>query len=265
MDIKIGIAYHKEAPLLDAPVYIPIHVGKALSNLHICNQGDDEGDNISKENIYYCELTALYWLWKNTKADFKGLFHYRRILFPHTPLNSIFRSFIDRVEKRFYVPEIHLNQKNFNRIAYDFSKTVETLCSRYDIITTKKIHSNLTVQEHFSSIGIDYIDLLDEHFHEKCKEYLKAYNDYRRGNTFYFANISIMRNELFDEYCNFMFSALDDVKQKLLNRGYIKDLYTEKIFSRKLGYLGEILTGVYIYKAKRQNFKVKELSVARCI
>ena len=63
--VKILVCCHKPGKWLSDDVYMPIHCGKAISNVDLGIQGDDTGDNISAKNPYYCELTAIYWAWKN--------------------------------------------------------------------------------------------------------------------------------------------------------------------------------------------------------
>ena len=79
MNIQIAIATHKKYWIPKDSIYLPVHAGAAgKANISLSYQWDDEGENISLKNPNYCELTALYWLWKNSKAEYLGLAHYRR-------------------------------------------------------------------------------------------------------------------------------------------------------------------------------------------
>ena len=78
---------------------LPVMAGSALVNTVIPADyiRDDSGDNISYKNREYCELTALYWAWKNLDADVMGICHYRR--FFASPVNR--KSFLKEEEAEF--------------------------------------------------------------------------------------------------------------------------------------------------------------------
>ena len=57
-----------------------IQAGAALADVSIADVHDDTGINISKKNRMYCEMSAVYWIWKNTNHDWIGIEHYRRHL-----------------------------------------------------------------------------------------------------------------------------------------------------------------------------------------
>ena len=99
-NVKILVGYHKPAYLLKTDVLVPIHLGRALATdaskdgkmsqedyqWMLDNMiGDDTGDNISHLNREFCELTAIYWAWKNYdklgNPDYIGFMHYRRHFF----------------------------------------------------------------------------------------------------------------------------------------------------------------------------------------
>ena len=82
---RILVAAHKPYWMPSDAMYAPVQVGAALADEAIPGyQPDNEGDNISADNPRYCELTALYWAWKNLPPaqaggpSYLGLAHYRR-------------------------------------------------------------------------------------------------------------------------------------------------------------------------------------------
>ena len=72
--INIIIATHKKYQMPADSMYIPLHVGaegkkdETGKELNLGYVKDNTGDNISKMNPSFCELTGLYWDWKNLNA-----------------------------------------------------------------------------------------------------------------------------------------------------------------------------------------------------
>ena len=230
MNIKILVATHKKYEMPKDKCYIPIHVGRAGKE-DIGYIGDNTGDNISKKNPYYCELTGLYWGVKNLNCDYIGLVHYRRYL----------------SKKKL----ISIKSKNkFNKILSE--NDIEAILKNYDIILPKKRNYYIeTLYSHYAHTH--YAEHLDETrniIKEKFNEYLPYFDLVMKRKNAHMFNMFIMKKKLADEYCDWLFEILKELENRIEYTSY--DAFQARLFGR----VSELLLDVWIDK---NNLSFKEV------
>lgn len=263
--VEIAVAYHKPSTMVEGAVWLPLHVGKAAHpEVELGLQTDAEGENISAENGYYCELTGIYWLWKHSSAEYKGLCHYRRIFTTRRDMLYPIINCVPLLAKPMYSPNIKLaDDKTFVEASRSASKAIEKIVGRYDVIAPHKTLSGRTCYSHFlKETGPELLALMQDIVAEKYPKYFKPLRRAFRTHRYYFGNMSVMRSELFDEYCTLMFGILEELKRRLIEQGWLQDLMHERIFARKLGYLGEVITHLYLQSLADRGAKLKHMYVA---
>lgn len=217
-EIKILVCCHKQVDLPKNELFLPIQVGAAIADNHWGIQRDDESsgikcDNISDKNQNYCELTAIYWAWKNIKKlypniKYVGLCHYRRFF------SNINKCLLRINEKTAFIP--------------NFWYTPYSCMDAYKI----------------AHPCVDF-EILKNVISEKFPEYTRTFEDilvYNNRNSVY--NMFIMPINHFDNYCSWLFDILEEVERRVNIDTY--DFYQKRIF----GFMSERLLLVYLVHNK---------------
>ncbi len=228
---KILVCCHKPDRFMNDDVYMPIHVGKANSSYDLGIQGDDTGDNISMENPHFCELTGLYWAWKNMEpVDYIGLCHYRRYFNFHSCGNAFTNHTVVR-------------WSDFDHLDLTVPD-VDKLFQRYDVVlSTPKCYPYSLVTDYCVCHLSEDFSTLRRTVDELTPEYSDAFRDvFYRNNKLSLYNMMIMRWEDFDEYCSWLFKVLFAVRDRVHLEYY--DAYQGRIF----GYMSERLLSVFVWK-----------------
>ena len=216
MEIRIIVAAHKPYWMPEDPIYLPVQVG-AAGKESIGYQRDDEGDNISPKNANYCELTGMYWAWKHVDADYIGLAHYRRHFANGKRAGDKKARVISRaeLEGKLQGTDILLpNPRNY-RIETSFSQYVHAHHAA-DLAAAREILS------------------------EKYPEYLPMWDKCMKVTTGHRFNMFVMKKNLFDAYCAWLFDVLFELEKRLDISSYSKN------DSRVFGFVSERLLDVWI-------------------
>ncbi len=244
----IAICYHKEFEFLKNDVLKPIQVGASLSQVDLGIEKDNTGDNISEKNKNFCELTALYWMWKNSNADIKGLMHYRRL----------FDLACNRVRRYNGFPE------NITEILHLNKDCLLSVFKDYDVILPE-----MKVMPKYKSNYLHYkkkhiisdMDKVFEIIKEKHPQYYQtAVEVIKNNNHMYLFNMFVAKTEIFNDYAAWLFDILFTLEKEIKSDILSRDAYQQRVY----GFLSERLFNVYIEYQKQNGLRFKEVPVVYC-
>ena len=191
--IYVAVAAHKPYRMPEDPAYVPVHVGADL-NPSVCEgyQQDNEGESISGLNGSYSELTAMYWVWQNVDADVKGLVHYRRLF-----------GSLDPARRRVKDP--------FERLATT-GELMRLVGDHGAVVPRMRRYYIETVRDHYAHThDAAHLDACRSVLLGRCPEYAAAWDEHMRGTSLHICNMCVMRTDLFDAYCAWLFPILGDL------------------------------------------------------
>ena len=228
--VRVVIAAHKKAELPEDRCYLPVFAGAALrrgeENLPPY-EPDDRGDQISEKNPLYCELTALYWAWKNLSQEALGLVHYRRY-------------FAGKVRKTAEEAAGAYRNKAFRRILG--SEELTEILREKDLILPKKQNYYIeTIYSHYAHThDASQLDLARVIIRERCPGYLPSFDRVMKARTAHMFNMMVMKEPFLSDYLNWLFPILGELEERFVLR-------EESAYQRRyIGRIAEILLNVWL-------------------
>jgi len=216
MDIIMMTAAHKPYRMPNDPMYLPVQVGAAGKETIEGYTRDDTGENISVKNPSYCELTGLYWLWKNRSADAAGLVHYRRY-FTGSDKGDKWARIIGRTE-------------------------MEWMLQKAPVLLPKKrrywIES--TYDQYVHAHHAQDLDVTRQILEERYPEYTAAFDKVMKKTSGHRFNMFVMMWDQLDAYCTWLFDVLAELENRLDTSDY--DAYNARVY----GFVAERLLDVWI-------------------
>lgn len=233
MDIKIIVATHKYYRMPQDRIYVPMQAGRAISRDNLPYiAGDDTGDNISEKNKNYCELTCIYWAWKNLQADYIGLCHYRRYF------------------------AMNKSKDKWQQIADGDYLKKQLLCSNVILPKKRNYFIETTYQQYIHAHNKQDLDETEKIIKEYYPEYHTAFRKVMADTKGHRFNMMIMRRDIFNSYCEWLFDILFKLEERLDISDYSD--YDKRVF----GFVSERLLDVWVQTMEKEhNLKYTELPV----
>ncbi len=215
-NIRIIVATHKPYWMPEDPMYLPLQVGRAVGP-DLGYTGDDTGDQISAKNPHYCELTGMYWAWKNLQADWIGLVHYRRYFSNGRRTGNKRERILDR-------------------------EGMASLLGRCGLLVPRARHYR--IETNYSQYAHSHhardLDLTREILRGMHPEDLAAFDTVMKRTWVHLFNMLVTDRDTFGRYCEWLFGILTELERQLDISSYTGD------DARVFGLVSERLLDVWL-------------------
>lgn len=219
-NIKMLVVTHKKYQMPSDSCYLPIQVG-THEKIDLGFIKDNTGENIACKNPKYCELTAIYWAWKNLDADYIGVTHYRRQLGTKNKIKS---------------------KNPYDQIIE--SSEIDQLLNKTDIILPKKRKYYIeTLYSHYrNTLYVEPLDKVRDVIQQLYPEYIPFFDKIKKRRSGHMFNMFIMQKAKFDEYCVWLFKILQELENQ------VDDSIYDSFHARFYGRISELLLDVWLEK-----------------
>ena len=215
--------------------YYPLLVG-AVNRSPDMKEGvmtDDSGEQMSAFNDSYCELTGLYWMWKNCQDPVIGLLHYRRF-------------FLEIRKKIAFRDDIYLKDPgDVSNCHLMTAAEAEAHLKKADLIVklSHTYHWNMRAKL-LDCIAPQVLKDLEAALMETDPAEYERFEQYLKRHRQILFNMFIGKKAVIDRYCEWLFPILQKADEKEIARS------GERYHHREIGYLGEILFTYWIEDRK---------------
>lgn len=224
------VATHKRYRMPESDLYLPVQVG-AAGKPDLGYQRDDEGEHISPKNPHFCELTGLYWAYRNIDAEYWGLVHYRRYLGRPTVLPVPLPGF-GRGEKAV--------KAKYDRVLSE--RDVECLLGRHDVIVPRKQRYVIeTIASHYAHThNVSDLDETRRVLEDLYPQYVADWDAVMAHRSAHMFNMFVMRGDQARAYCAWLFDVLFELERRIDVSRY--DAFHARLFGR----VSEFMLDVWI-------------------
>ena len=249
---KIFISYKTQKKIYSSSIITPIQTGRAISK-SIFNEmiGDDTNENISFLNDSFCELTAIYWAWKNYiyigNPENIGFMQYRRCFI----FNNKYTGGKDSGRVEFE----KLDKNTLNKISLN-DINIELFLKKYESIIPQKAFIDETIEEQYckNHYKKDF-DILKKVVLEMHPELESKFLSFCSGHSINWYMMFIFKKEIFFKYCEWIFPIIFELHKKISTIGY------SDYQKRAIAFMAERLTGFFLQEYIDKSL-CKELPIA---